>query len=109
MINGQLGQWLEEARTHGNHIVAMIGAVRDVFPLPEIVRLIAVAVVTAVVTSQTTIARLDERIVAGLKEREILVRVRDEQIKKIEDRAQRIEDRLNIIALELAAIRSRIK
>ena len=86
MINGQLGQWLDEARQHGHHVIAAAAAMREVLLMKEWIRVAVVAVVTSVVTSQVTIARLDERITALKNEREIIVRNRDGQMAELKAR-----------------------
>jgi len=52
MLNGHWG------------VLAVAGAIKQALPLSEWVRVIVVAVVTAVLTMWTTTARLDERIVS---------------------------------------------
>lgn len=109
MINGHFSALLDEARSHWQHILSAAGVVRQALPMMEWVKIAVVAVVTAVLTSQVTIARLDERIVSSLKEREILVKRRDEQVRELKDRDQRIEDRLEGIATDVAILKARVK
>ena len=98
MTNGWLGELLNEARHHWQHALAASTAVRAALPMQEWLRIGVVAVVTAVITSQVTVARLDERIIkldermkAYQAEREFIMRKRDEQVAEIRRQVERIE------------------
>lgn len=112
MINGQWQALVEEARHHWQHALSAAAAVRQVFPLQEWLKIAVVAVVTAVVTSQVTLARLDERINAldlRLKavqiEREFIIRKRDEQVAEIRRQVERIEAAVVLIQIEHGKIK----
>jgi hypothetical protein len=98
LINGWWNGLLEEARIHCQDTLAAAAVIRQVFPFQEWIKIAVVAVVTAVVTSQVTLARLDERIkgieermVATQKERDFIIRKRDEQVAEIRRQVERIE------------------
>jgi hypothetical protein len=86
--------WLDEARTHWQHILAAAGAVRELFPVQELLRIVVVSLATAMLTSYVTVIRLDERITAIRNEREIVIKKRDEQIIEIKSDIQRLENNL---------------
>jgi len=101
MLNGQLAQWIDEARQHWQHVMAASGMMRDVLPGKEWVRVAVVAVVTSVVTSQVTIGRLDERITALKNEREIIVRNRNDQMNDIKRDIEQLQIMVMSLRLEM--------
>jgi len=103
---------LDEGRHHWQHALAATTAIRQALPLQEWIKIAVVAVVTAVVTSQVTLARLDERINAldlRLKavqiEREFIIRKRDEQVAEIRRQVERIEAAVVLIQIEHGKIK----
>mgnify|MGYP001581678820 CR=1 FL=1 len=78
---------------HG-FLFLLAGKVREVLPLSEWVKIAVIAVVTSVLTSTVTIARLEERIDAMKTERRIIIDSRDKQTLRIEQRLDRIEAKL---------------
>ena len=105
MINGQFGQWLDEFLQHWHSMLAAGAFVKNALPLQEWVKIAVVAIVTAVVTSQITVARMDERLVAFKSERELLVKTRDAQVVEIRKDVDRIEIIVQDIRVEIARIR----
>jgi len=106
MINGQIAQWLDELRLHGQHMLAVASVVKVALPIHEWVRTVIIALVTAgvtaLVTSQITMARFDERLIAMKNERELILKRRDEQVLEIKKDIDRIESILQDIRIELA-------
>ena len=95
MINGN---WADEAMRHWQHALAAAAVIRQVLPPHEWVKIAVVAVVTAVITSQVTLARLDERMISiddrlnsARLEREFIIRKRDEQVIELRRQVERIE------------------
>ena len=125
MINGHLTQWLEEARQlwlqwvdefqqHRQSVLAAATAIRAALPMTEWIRIAVVALVTAVITSQVTLAELKGEIKSIRTEREILVskrseqlavseRRRDEQVNEIKRHVERMEAAVTMIQVQLAA------
>ena len=111
MINGHWQQWAEEARQHWHQILTAGTVIKDALPVQEWIRTAVIALVTAVVTSQITIARLDERIIAlGDKfsslrsERELIIKRRDEQVARVESKIDRLESSLRLVEREHAKL-----
>ena len=114
MLNGHFTQWLEEARTHWQSVLAASGVVKQALPMQEWIRIAVVALVTAVITSQVTLAELKGEIKSIRTEREILVskrseqlavseRRRDEQVNEIKRHVERMEAAVTMIQVQLAA------
>jgi multidrug efflux pump subunit AcrA (membrane-fusion protein) len=78
----------------GAILILFAGKVREALPPMEWVKIAVVAIVTSVLTSTVTIARLEERIDGLRIERKIIVEARDKQTRRIEQRLDRIEARL---------------
>ena len=98
MLNGQFTQWMDEARQHWQGALAASSVIKTALPFQEWIRIAVVAIVTAVVTSQVTLARLDERLIAATSEiRDLRVEIKDisklaaERGKTIPDIIRRIE------------------
>lgn len=116
MINNHWQQLMDEARNHWQHMLAASTVIRQAFPLQEWIRIAVVALVTAVVTSQITLARLDERITALRNERVLLVtkrdeqlamseRKRDEQVNEIKRHMERMEAAIVMMQVQLAGMK----
>jgi len=107
LINGPWQALLDEAKNHWQYALAAASAIRQMFPFQEWVKIAIVAVVTAVITSQVTLARLDERI-KGLDERmktyqaerDFIIRKRDEQIIELRHQVERIEAAVTLMQTE---------
>jgi len=107
VINGQWTQWLDEARNHWQHALAAGAVMRQALPLQEWIKIAVVAIVTAVVTSQVTLARLDERVnaieermKAVQNERDFIIRKRDEQVAELKKQVDRIEAAVMLIQID---------
>ena len=108
MINGGWFSHLwDETRHHWQSALAAGAVIRQALPLQEWIKIAVVAVVTAVVTSQVTIARLDERINAlelrireRAAERDFIIRKRDEQVTEIKRDIERIEAAITLHQIE---------
>jgi hypothetical protein len=127
MINGQFGAWLDEARQHWQSAMAAGAFIKTVLPLQEWIRIAVVTGATAIVTSQITMARFDERLIASNEkmlqlfaamksERELIVKKRDEQVMEVRKEADRQVvtlrndvDRIEIIVHDLRVEIARIK
>ena len=114
MINGHFTQWLEEARTHWGQVLAAGTVIRQALPMTEWIRIAVVALVTAVITSQVTLAELKGEIKSIRTERDILVgkrseqlavaeRRRDEQVNEIKRHVERMEAAVTMIQVPLPA------
>ena len=127
MINGLLGQWLDEARSHWQHMLASGAAIKEdayqswqhglaaaavikqTLPFAEWIRIAVVALITAVVTSQITLARLDERITALTSEREIIIKNRDGQMSELKAHNAAQDAKLDMLLHKVSLIEGRIK
>lgn len=109
MINGLIGQWIEEARQHYQHVLAVASAVKGMFPMAEIIRMAVVAIVTSVATSQVTIARLDERITALHQMRAETIARRNEDIAEMKRQDAALRVKLDALAADVAVIKARMK
>ena len=105
MINGQIGQWIDEAQRHWQHALAAAAAIRNALPAQKLIEIGVVSVVTAVLTSQITIARLDERINRLHSEREIYIKKRDEQVAEIKRNIDDLQKDVRRIAIEHARMK----
>lgn len=105
MINGQLGQWIDEAAQHWQHALAAATVIREALPMQELIRITVIAIVTALLTAQITIARLDERITAIRNERQILVEKRNEQVAEVKRDIERLETAVNGLQVQIAGIK----
>ena len=100
MLNGPFSAQWAEACHHWQHALAAAAFVRGALPLQEWVKIAVVAIVTAVLSSQVTIARLDERITAMQREREFIERKRDEQVAELKRQVDRIEAAVTLMQTE---------
>ena len=105
MINGQLGQLIDEARQHWQSILSAGAFIKSALPLQELFKIAVVTIVTAVVTSQVTMARFDERLIAFKNERELIVKKRDEQVIEIRKDVDKIQIIVQDIRVEIARIK----
>jgi uncharacterized membrane protein (DUF106 family) len=107
MLNGQLQQWVDEASRHWQHWLAASTTIRQALPFQEWIKIAVVAIVTAVITSQVTLVRLDERIKAledrmgaVQNERDFIIRKRDEQVSELKRQVDRIEAAITLHQIE---------
>lgn len=63
MINGLIGQWIDEAGQHLQHALAAATYIKEAISISTLIQAAIVAAVAAVIASQIIIARLEERIV----------------------------------------------
>jgi len=106
MINGH---WWEEARQHWQHVLAALPVIKQALPMQEWIRIAVIAIVTAVVTSQITLARIEERISAGQQLRAEGIARRDLQITKLEQRDADLSAKIDLLLQKVSAIEARIK
>jgi uncharacterized membrane protein (DUF106 family) len=108
LINGGwLSQLWDETLQHWQHALAAGAAIRQALPLQEWIKIAVVAIVTAVITSQVTLVRLDERIKAledrmraVQNERDFIIRKRDEQVSELKRQVDRIEAAITLHQIE---------
>ena len=102
MINGNWAQWADEAAQHWQNALAAAAAIQQALSVQKLIEIAAVSIVCAVVTSQITIARLDERINRLQSEREIYIKKRDEQVAEIKRDVEDIRKNVERITIEQA-------
>lgn len=106
MINGYFTQWIDEVQQHGQHALAAAAYLKQVVPWGELLKLGAIAIVTAVLTSNVTIAKLEAEQASSHRIREMQIKNRDAQIQRMDERDARMEERLNQIAADVAALKA---
>lgn len=109
MLNGHWQSWVDEARHQVRYILVAATALKNAFPMTELIRLAVVALVTAVFTSQVTMARLDERINAISAQRTLLVQKRDEQVTEMKRQDELILQQLNELVTSVALIKAKLE
>ena len=105
MINGQLGQWINEAQQHWEHMATAGAAIKEVLSWPDLVRYAIVATAASVITTQITITELKGELKAIRGERDIIVQKRNEQVAEI----RKDVDALQALALTQTAILARLE
>lgn len=109
MLNGHWHEFI-------GHLAAAGGFMRSTFPFAELFKIAVVALVTAVATSQVTLAELKGEIRSIRSERDILVSKRSEQVAASEKRRDgqvdeikrdidRIESSISVIQVQMERLK----
>ena len=107
MLNFNWTALTQEAAQHWQHALAAGAAIRQAMPMQEWIKAAVIAVVTAVITSSVTIARLEERIDGIQAARAQMIKQRDEQTQEIKRDIRRIEQAITDLQIQLAGRRAR--
>lgn len=98
-----------EWRENWHHALAAGAFIRHTLPMQEWIRIGVVALVTAVATSQVSLAELKTEVKALKSEREIIVKNRDSQLADVKLREAERDRKIDILLQKVAAIEARIK
>lgn len=122
MVNGQLGAWINEAREHGQHFVAAVGALNGVVGdmTKAAVWPFLIALLTAWMTIQVTLARVEERFEERFKSYEERLKAlnsardarglsRDVQINDIKSDVARLENQMKTVGERQVELITRFK
>ena len=104
MLNGNMMHWFHE---HLPTIMASASAVRHALPISELIKIAAVAVVTALLTAMLTIARLEEKVNSIHEFRQQQITRRNIEVDKIERDVAEIKRQLLQISVQLARLEGR--
>jgi hypothetical protein len=109
MINGQFGQWIDEARQHWQSILSAGAFIKSALSVQELLRVAVIAIVTAVLTTWTTTVELKAEIRAINQAREAQIARRDKEISAMHARDEKLIERVQAIAEDVAIIKARMK
>lgn len=97
--------WVQE---HFPTFLAIAGQFRQALPITEWIKIAAVAVVTAVLTSFVTIARLEVKVDTLSQARQELTTRRDQDMIKLDRDIELIRADLRTISQDMAVMKERV-